>query len=292
MQGCDAVITSNRILFGEALFTEFPSLLVVARTGVGYDNIDVAAASRHGIAVSIVPDGPTASTAEHTVALMLAVGKRLREAEASLRAGEADVFNVHDGLEFAGRTLGLVGYGRIGRRVGDVGLALGMRVLVHDPCFSELAFGESPAVVLSDLESLLAEADVVSLHVPLGPSTHHLLDARRIGMMKPGAILINTARGPLVDTAALEAALRSGRLRGAGLDVFDPEPPDPQSSLLQLPNVVATPHVAAATDGARRRLWSGAINAVLAVFIGVRPEHLVNPDAWDSVAARLGAAGR
>lgn len=268
------------------LMDRAPSLRVISRTGIGYDTVDVAAATARGIAVCNAPDGPTISTAEHAVTLMLMAAKQVRRAELALRGGGSDFYARHTGLELRGRTLGLVGFGRIAREVGAIARGLGLEVVAHDP-FIDPASVPAGATLVGDLDELLAIADVVSVHVPLTAESRHLFDAARFSMMKPGAVFVNTARGGLVDLDALAAALDGGRVSAAGLDVTDPEPLPSDHPLLGRDDVVVTPHVAAATVEAKRRIFETAFTQVLQVLAGERPPHLVNPDVWDDLAAAV-----
>jgi D-3-phosphoglycerate dehydrogenase len=281
LPAAEAIVAAARVRYDASLFAKTPLLRAVCRTGIGYDNINVADATKFGIAVCNVPDGPTVSTAEHAVCLMLAVAKNLHRTSRVLRDGvRGDYFTMFTGVELDGLTLGLVGLGRIGSRVARAARGLGMHVLACDPYLNRELAREVGAEAVDSLDALFARADVVSLHLPLTPETRYLVNAERLARMKPGTILINTARGGLVDEGALLAALESGHLRGAGLDVFDSEPPPADHPLLLRPDVIATPHVAAATVAAKARLWHGAIRQALAVLEGQRPVHLVNPEVW------------
>lgn len=259
-----------------------PRLRVIARTGIGYDKVDIAAATARGIAVCNAPDGPTVSTAEHAVTLMLMVAKNVKRSEAELRGGGADFYARHVGVELDGRTLGLVGFGRIARRVAAVASGLNMSVAAYDPFLEPQSF---PANVTrsSTLEELTALSDVVSIHIPLTDDNAGLFGEELLRTMKPGAILINTARGGLVDLDALADALDRGHLFGAGLDVTSPEPLPPDHPLLARPDVVVTPHVAAGTAGAKRRIFESAFTQVLEVLNGQRPASLINTEVWDQV---------
>lgn len=256
-----------------------PGLRVIARTGIGYDKVDLAAAAERGIAVCNAPDGPTISTAEHTVTLMLMVAKNVKRSEAELRGGGSDFYARHTGIELQGLRLGLVGFGRIARHVASIARGLGMRIAAFDPYLDDETFGE--ATRFDTLEQLAASSDVLSLHVPLTADNAGLIGESILAVTKPGAILINTARGGLVDISALEAALDSGHLFGAGLDVTDPEPLPPEHPLLARNDVVVTPHVAAGTAGAKRRIFRSAFGQVMQVLNGERPPNLVNAAAWD-----------
>jgi phosphoglycerate dehydrogenase-like enzyme len=253
-----------------------PKLRVIARTGIGVDRVDIAEANRRGIAVCNAPDAPTVSTAEHAVALMLAVAKNLESSEAALRAGKTGLYAAHRGIELDGKTLGLVGYGRIARRVAGAARGLGMRISAFDPHLDPDAFGD--ATRAGTLPELLAEADVVSLHVPLTPDTARSFGTDEFAAMRDGAILINTARGGLVDHDALLHAIDAGKLFGAGLDVTDPEPLPPDHALLHRPNVLVTPHVASGTADGKRRLFLVAFRQAIQVLDGEHPPHVVNPE--------------
>ena len=279
--GADGVIASSVLRYEAAIFDRAPRLKVIARTGIGTELIDIPEATRRGIAVCNAPDGPTISTAEHTIALMLAVAKRLKAAEGRLRRGEGNYFVAHDGLELDGRTLGLVGFGRIGRRVAVLGTALGMEVLAHDPY---AAIDPGLATESESLERLLAASDVVSLHLPLTAENRGMIGAEAIAAMRPGAVLVNAARGGLVDHQALLDALERGHLGGAGLDTTDPEPLPPGHPLFERDDVVVTPHIAAATGAGKRRLYVTAIREALAVLEGREPDHPVNPEVLEGTA--------
>jgi D-3-phosphoglycerate dehydrogenase len=285
----DAIIASARIRYNAELMDRAPLLQVIARTGVGFDNVTVADATARGIAACYTPEAPTIATSEHAIALLLATVKRLKWCDASLRrGGKADFMNEFAGMELYQHRLGLVGLGRIGSRVAQMAKALGMTVAAFDPFVTPARAAELGVELISTLEALLGSSDVVSLHVPLGPETRQMINAQRLAQMKPGAYLVNAARGGLVDEAALLAALESGRLAGAGLDVFDPEPPPPDHPLLSRTDVIATPHVGGATAEGRRRVWEGAIAQVLQVLRGERPKFLLNPDVWEKRRGRPG----
>ena len=239
-----------------------PQLRVISRIGVGYDTVDVAAASAAGITVCYAPEAPTVSTAEHAVALMMSTTKGLDAAQA--RANDGLPGGPATALELDGRVLGLLGYGRIARRVAVVGAALGMDVIAHDPVLTE-ADGVARLVSFDELWST---SDVLSLHAPSLPSTHHVVDSTTLSMMKPGSFLVNCARGALVDQDALLAALDNGHLAGAGLDVTEPEPLPVGHPLLTHPRVVVTPHIASSTAIGRRRLYQHAVEHALATLAG------------------------
>ena len=272
-----------------AVMDRAPGLRVIARTGIGYDAIDVAAATARGIAVCNTPDGPTVSTAEHALTLMLTVAKKVKASEAALAAGtSAGYYARHAGIELAGKVLGLVGCGRIARRVGAMAEAIGMRVTTFDPYCDPSAIPTGFAAVPT-LDALLRDADVISVHVPLTAASRGMFDAARFAAMKPGSVFINTARGGLVDQDALLAALDAGQLVGAGLDVTTPEPLPPDHPLLHREDVVVTPHVASATAEGKLRILEAAFEQAMTVVRGERPAHLVNPEVWDRRAAATAA---
>ena len=281
LPGAHAIIASARIRYDGSLMDQAPALRAIVRTGIGLDNVSIPEATARGIAVCHTPDAPTISTAEHTLALLLAVAKQLKWSDRALgRDQRDDFFSEYQGLELDGRCLGLIGVGRIGGRVAKLAQGIGMWVIGFDPFLAPERASELQVELAPTLEALLGTADVTSLHLPLTPETRGLMNAERLAQMKPGAILINAARGGLVDEAALRAALDSGHLRGAGLDVFAVEPPPPDHPLLGRADVVATPHIAAATEAGQDRLWRAAITQVLQLLRGERPAHLVNPEVW------------
>ena len=271
---------ASTLHYDAVLMDHAPQLRLIARTGIGYDRVDVAEATRRGIAVCNTPDAPTISTAEHAVTLMLMVAKNVKRAEARLREGGGDYYARHEAIELDGKTLGLVGLGRIARRVARIGEGLGMHVAAFDPFLPETDF--PPSVVrAASLAELLGLADVISLHVPLSDATRGMIGAAQFAQMKRGAVFVNTARGGLVDGDALLDALDAGRLFGAGLDVTEPEPLPADHPLLHRDDVVVTPHVASATADARVRIFRAAFDQVVQELAGQRPDHLVNPEVWD-----------
>lgn len=251
--------------------------MAIVRTGIGYDRVDVAAATVRGIAVCNTPNAPTVSTAEHAIALLLAVTKGLYASSERLRRGESDLYSQHEAIELEGKTLGLVGFGRIARRVGAVARSLGMQVVAFDPF---VAHDSDATTRIDDLDGLLNLADVVSIHVPLTGETRGLFDQERFAAMKPGSFFINTSRGGVVDQDALLTALANGHLRGAGLDVTDPEPLPSDHPLLHRSDVVVTPHIASATSEGKGRIFRSALAEVVAVLEGRLPDHLINPEVW------------
>lgn len=266
----DAILAGAVRPWNAAAFELAPNCKVISRVGVGYDNVTVADATAAGIVVCNTPMAPMVSTAEHTLALLFAVTKHLPHHIARAKQGLKGE-PVGRALELDGRTLGLVGIGRIATRVAIAAQGLGMRVVACDP---GVASSPLPGVELVDLDTLLAQSDVVSLHAPALPSTRRMVDAETIGKMQPGTYLVNCARGVLVDHDALLDAIDSGHLGGAGLDVTDPEPLPEGHPLLDRPNVVVTPHIASATVAGRRRLYEHSIENALAILAG-RPADVV-----------------
>jgi D-3-phosphoglycerate dehydrogenase len=279
-----AIILGIGLTMGPAEMDLAEKLEVIGRHGVGLDSVDVAAASERGIPVVYTPYGPTESTAEHALLLILATVRRLSQLDRAVRNGH---FAIRDqaearGRELAGKTLGVVGFGRIGRRLAEMCRdALHMPVYVFDPYLDPETASEWGAVYVPDLIELAGKADVLSIHTPLTPETRRLIDREVIRAMKPGAILINTSRGAVVDELALIEALQDGHLGGAGLDVYDPQPPAADNPLLEFDQVVLTPHVASFTHEGQRRMGLTVVEDVLSVLRGERPRYLVNPEIWE-----------
>lgn len=260
-----------------------PGLRAIIRLGIGYDRVDVRAATERGIIVINTPDGPTESTAEHAIALLLGLTKLVGFTSHQLHQGQSFAMrnSLVPGLETVGATLGLVGLGRIGRRVAEIARVLGMRVLAIDPAIDAATAAALGVELTPDLPLLLSSSDVVSLHAPAIPATYRLINAATLALMKPGAYLVNVARGELVDEAALLEALQHGHLAGAALDVFDPEPPHPDNPLLKLPNVIVTPHIASYTLASQRRMHMMAAEQAAMLLRGERPTTMVNPEVWE-----------
>ncbi|MFW6070458.1 MAG: 2-hydroxyacid dehydrogenase [bacterium] len=266
-----------------ALMDAAPQLKVIANVAVGYNNVDVAAATERGILVTNTPDVLTETTADLAFALLLAAARRLSEADPYTRAGKYEgweLFQPHLGLDVHGKTLGIVGLGRIGVATARRGaLGFGMRVLYHGGSPEPDVVAELGAEEVS-LETLLRQSDFVSLHVPLTAETTHMIARRELQMMKPTAILINTARGPVVDEADLVAALKEGLIAGAGLDVFEEEPQlHPELPDLRR-HVVLAPHIGSATTETRRRMSLMAAENAIAVLKGQRPPNAVNEEVY------------
>lgn len=293
----DALLVRSRTKVDAELLAAAPRLSVVGRAGVGVDNVDVAAASARGVLVINAPTGNVVSAVEHTFALLLALLRRVREASVSLAAGKWEK-SKFVGSELAGKTLGIVGLGQVGSRVAARARAFEARLLGHDP-YLPVEKGREMGVALVSLEELLEGSDVVTLHATATEGGRPLLGPTEFQRMKPGSFLVNVARGSLVDRAALHDALVSGHLAGAALDVFDPEPPDPNDPILKLPNVLATPHLGASTVEAQERVSLQTAEAVAEALAGASyvpavnlpfrgPKDAGGAAAWMRLAERTG----
>jgi D-3-phosphoglycerate dehydrogenase len=274
-----AIVRADAVV-DAAFFERGPQLRVIARTGVGVDLVDLAAASARGIPVVITPGSGTRAVAEGVFAMALCLVKRLGPLTDLVRQGRwAERGQVQVG-DLDGATLGIIGYGRIGRRVGELGTAVGMRLLAYDP------FSAPPEeIACNDLAELASASDVVTLHVPLTEQTYHLVDEDFLTHVQPGTILVNCGRGGLVDLDAALAALEAGRLAGVGLDVFEPEPPR-HHPLFDHPNVVLTPHLMGLTRRAAAATFADAARGIVDVLAGRQPAAVANPDWMDAYAAK------
>ena len=282
LAGADALIVRT-FETGAELMDRMPRLKLITKHGSGTDNIDIPAATGRGILVANTPGGANSSSvAEGALALMLAVLRRTREMDACVREGRfQDRWSVelHD---LWGKTLGLVGFGQIARIVARIcGAGLDMRVTAFDPFVEADAMAAAGVTKAETLAELMAGADVVSVHAPLSASTHHLVDETALAAMQPTAIIVNTSRGGLIDEQALLRALREGRLAGAGLDVFEREPPEPGNALFALDTVVLSPHVAGVTQDSLRGMANNVADVVEGVFAGRRPSTLLNAEIWE-----------
>ena len=278
-------IVGAAIRYDRTVYERAPLLKVIARAGIGFDNLDLDDATEFGIAACNTPDGPTISTAEQAVALIFAVTKGLKESARRLEAAEGDYWARHGHLELAGSTLALVGLGRIGGYVARVMSAVGMEIVAYDPYARDERFAELGAQRAATPSEAVADAHVVSVHAPLSDETHHLVNAELLAAMRDGVYLVNTSRGGLVDQDALLAALDAGKVRGAGLDVTEPEPLPAGDPLLGRPDVVVTPHVASATVAGRRRIFTHAVSEVMTALDGNQPPNMLNPEAWPGRSA-------
>ncbi len=258
--------------YTERVFAAAPRLKIISRFGVGYDQIDVAAATRHGVWVTTTPGANHVAVADHALTLILAIVRLVVPQANTTHAGK---WQRIPGNELAGKTLGIIGFGRIGREVAQRAAGFGMRIVAYDAVQDADAAAALGASYVG-LDDLLAQADVVTLHVALNPETRHLLNAERLALLKPSAYLVNTSRGEVIDEAALVTALERGQLAGAGLDVLAEEPPTGDQPLLRLPQVIVTPHVAGVTHESALRTSEMVTANILAVKDGRRPPQPVN----------------
>ena len=271
----EGVIIRSRGAMTARIMENAPRLQVVGRHGVGVDNIDLEAATAHGIQVVNTPQATVESVAEHAVGLMLAISKGIVPADGACRAGDFEYRYSVRGQEMRGRTLGVVGLGRIGQRVAQIcHLGFGMPILYYD-VRRALQIEEDLEAQQVNLEELLSTADYVSVHVPLLDSTRGLIGQHEFSLMKPETVFCNTSRGPVVDEEALYHALKEGRLRAAGIDVFEQEPTPADNPLFELDNVVVTPHIASSTAEAMRNM-SLVAEDVVATLEGRSPKYPVN----------------
>ncbi len=286
LDGADGVLSLLTEQYTGEIMDAYPTIRVLSNFGVGYDNIDVNAATERGIAVCNTPGVLTAATAEIAWALIMAAARRIPEAIDFVKAGEWSSWGptMMLGQPIVGQTIGIVGYGRIGQEVANMARGFGMRVLAWD---------RSPhtkpdnGVEFVSLDELLTSADYVSIHVPLTPETTSLINAEALAKMKSNAILVNTARGPVVDQDALVAALRDGTIWAAGLDVTTPEPLPMENELHQLPNCIILPHIGSATITARDAMSSLAARNLIAVLNDEMPPHIVNPTVFEQTRKEL-----
>lgn len=275
-----ALITAGEKV-DDTLLAACPRLKIASNVAVGYNNLDLAACTRHGVAATNTPDVLNEATADHAWALLLAAARRVTESDRFVRSGRWKrwEFEMLMGADLHGSTLGVVGMGRIGRAIARRANGFGMRVVYHNR--SRLPASQEDGAVWMATEEVLRVADHIVLVVPYSQATHHLIGAEQLALMKPGAVLVNIARGGVVDDAALISALQEGRLAAAGLDVFENEPRlDPR--FLQLENVVLTPHIASSTRATRDAMARLAMRNLDDVLAGRRPAALLNPEVWDT----------
>lgn len=275
----DAIIVGGEIFVtGKVMDRIGQRLRIIARSGIGVDRVDLDAATQRGIMVVNTPDGPTESTAEHAIALMLNLCKQVMIGDRILRSGQPfpEHAELATGFEVAGGVLGLVGLGRIGSRVAAIARVLGMTVLAFDPFVTPERASTLGVALVPTLTELLPRAQVVSLHCPSTPETYQLMNAAMLKLMPKGSYLVNVARGALIDETALLDALRSGQLAGAALDVFDPEPPMANHPLFTHPNTICTPHIGSYTAASVLRMQVMACEQIASALRGERPTNLVN----------------
>jgi len=274
-------ILVNSARVSEEVLLAAPGLRAVSNCGVGYDNIDVAACNRRRIPITNTAGSLEETTADMAFTLLLATARRAIEADRYVREGRWDrwQFGLLHGMDVHHKTLGLVGFGGIGRLMARRGLGFSMRILYHTRHRADESVERELHAGYADLETLLRESDFISLHIPLTSETRHIIDGKALGLMKSTAVLVNTARGPVVDEEALVEALSSGRIAGAGLDVFEKEP-QITPNLVGLANVVLAPHIGSATGETRLRMAMLAVRNLLAMLEGQRPANVVNPEIY------------
>jgi D-3-phosphoglycerate dehydrogenase len=280
IEGADAALISSVLRWNDAVFSRARRLRLLTRVGIGVDNVDVAAATAYGIPVANTPDGPTESTAEHTWALILALSKRIYRADRLVQRNGWTRSPELMGMELAGKTLGVVGLGRIGSRVAQIGRAFGLSVLAYDPAMPWERARTVGAILAENLEAVLRQSDIVTLHAPARADTVGLIGEAQFAQMKRGVYFVNCARGALVDEAALLAALRSGQVAAAALDVLAQEPPPADHPLFGLDHVIITPHIGSFTEEGVRKMLINAIEQTLCGLRGERPTNLINPETW------------
>ena len=270
-----AVVLRGPAPFTPKVFDAAKDLRIISKRGAGIDSVDLASATAHGVAVMITSGTNAAAVAEHALALMLAVTRELPQFDRRMRAGQWKDPS-HVARDFSQRTVGVVGYGEIGKRVAALAQAFGAKVVVHSRNRGVPAPGMEWE---EDLDRLIARVDVLSLHCPLTEKTRGMIGKKQLASMKPGAVIINIARGKLIDEPAMIEALKSGKLAAAGLDVFDQEPPDPANPLFQLPNALCTPHVASTTVHAEALMGVIAAQNILHWLRGevYDPRNFINP---------------
>ncbi len=270
----DAIIIRSGIQVDAELIAAAPKLKAIARAGVGVDNVDLAAASARGIRVMNTPDGNTISTAEHTFGLMIALSRFIPQGHQSLKEGRWDR-KAYTGVELRGKTLGIIGFGRIGRALASRAKAFEMDVIAYD-LYPNQAAADELGVTLVPLEQLYQQADFISLHTALTDETLHMIGAESIASMKPGVRIINAARGALIDDNALADGIKSGHVAGAALDVYDVEPPPADHPLIGLDGVIHTPHLAASTSDAQINVGFDAVKLVINALTTDNYENVVN----------------
>jgi len=284
-QSITAVILRGPSPFTPAVFAAAKNLKIIAKYGAGIDSVDLQSATAGGVAIMVTSGANADAVAEHSFALMLALARELPRFDRELRKGvwKNPHYIVRD---FRERTVGIVGYGQIGRRTARLASNCGAKVVVYSRSRAELP----PEMMWEDsLDGLLGRADIVSLHCPLTDQTRGMIGQKQLGLMKPGALLINTSRGKLIDEPALIAALKSGRMAGAGLDTFATEPPDSANPLFALPNVICTPHIASSTTGAGAQMGTIAANSIISYLRGeiYDRRNLINPHVLERPESRL-----
>lgn len=285
--GASRQVIAPHFQVGDALLARMPNLVAVSSNGAGYDTIDVEACTRAGVAVVNQSGGNKEGVAEHALAMMLTLSKRIIETDRRMRAAPGIARNEYIGRELHNRTVGIIGIGNVGGRLAELCRGLfHMRVLAYDPYLTAEQI-KSRGAEKVEFDELLRQADYVSVHCPLNKSSRRMLDARAFGLMRPDAYFITTARGFIHDEAALEQALTEKRIAGAGLDVWEDEPPPHDHPILRFDNVLVSPHTAGATEESRENMGRIAAEQVLEILDGARPPRLVNPEVWPDYCARF-----
>lgn len=280
MNDADALIMRLAVC-GKSVIEGSPNLKVIGRTGIGYDTIDIAAATKQGIPVVITPGANNRSVAEHAVALIFALSKNIVEAHNEMSGGNWEIRNSGKGFQLEGKIAGIIGLGPIGRETAKICLGVGLKVLAYDPFFTREQIEALGVEYCGDLNELLRTADIVSVHMPLVDATRDLIAAPELELMKRTAILINCSRGGIVNEADLVSALKTGQIAGAGVDVFCSEPPKENDPLLTCPNLVLSPHTAAQTREAVVKMAEMCVNGCLAICQGKKWPHVVDRTVYD-----------
>jgi len=284
--GFSALVVRSQTKVTAAVLDAAKNLKVVGRAGVGVDNVDVDAATRRGVIVMNTPGGNTISTAEHAFSLLVSIARSIPQADASVKSGKWDR-KKYEGVELYNKTLGILGMGRIGTEIARRAIAFGMRVLAYDPYLSESRARSLQVELFENLDELVPRCDFLTMHMPLTDETRHMLDARRLGLCKKGARIVNCARGGLIDEAALGEALESGHIAAAALDVFEVEPPPADFALRSLPNIVFTPHLGASTAEAQENVGIEIAQAIRAALLEGEIRNAVNMPSIDAKTAAV-----
>ena len=277
--------------FDQSLIRGLTRCRAILQPSTGYDPIDVDAATEYGIVAINLPGQCLEEVANHAIAFVLALNRKLNEGHRRARAGEWNPRALLPIGPLVGETFGLLGLGNIARETGRRAQAFDLHVIASDP-FVDPSVATGLNVELTTMEEVLRRSDYISCHIPLNPRTYHILSEAQFRSMKPSAIFVNTARGRLVDEAALVKALREGWIAGAGLDVLEQEPPDPGNPLLSMDNVMVTPHLAGTSNATPPRQRRQVIESLVAYFAGIRPDGLINGNVWDEAQAQLANGGR
>ena len=286
ISGCHGLVVRSATKLSRQTIFAADSLEVIARTGAGVDNVDISSANERAIPVCHTPEANKISVAEHTFALILTLAKDLFHLDKELRQGNWKIRDSNLAFDLKGRSIGLVGLGRIGQEVTRLAISFGMNILAYDPFVSDLQKGIE-VNLLENLQELFKQADIISIHVPLTDKTRNLISVDLLNFLKPTSILINTSRGAIIDESALVEALSKGKLAGAGLDVFSSEPLSKDNPLCRLPNVILTPHSAALTRECRMRMAQDAVSGLLDVLEGRKPRWVVNREALKARGVRI-----